>query len=121
MTPETILSICSDVLNIPEAEIKGKSRKSKVVIARHIYCYIAYHKTETVSEKVGLVINRDHSTVIHALKKISGFLDVKDITVTSQYNKIIKEMVVKHYNSLVVQDVNLLNLSQNYTKSFVNL
>jgi hypothetical protein len=46
---------------------------------------------------------------------------VKDITVTSQYNKIIKEMVVKHYNSLVVQDVNLLKLSQNYTKSFVNL
>ena len=121
MTPETILSICSDVLNISEAEIKGKSRRSKVVIARHIYCYIAYYKTKTTSKKVGNVINRNHATVLHALKKICDFLDINDIIVTSQYNRVIIKIEEKQFNSLVVQDVNLLKLSQNYINSFVNL
>lgn len=121
MTPETILSICSDVLNIPEAEIKRKSRKAEVVIARHIYCYIAYYKTKTTSKKVGNVINRNHATVLHALKKICDFLDINDIIVTSQYNRVIIKIEEKQFNSLVVQDVNLLKLSQNYTNSFVNL
>lgn len=121
MTPETILSICSDVLNIPEAEIKGKSRKSKVVIARHIYCYIARNKTNYTLKYIGFLINRDHSSVIHASKNIYSFLSLKYDIATINYNLVLDKIEQKQYNSLVVQDVNLLNLCQNYTKSFVNL
>lgn len=119
MTPETILSICSDVLNIPEAEIKGKSRKAEVVIARHIYCYIATNKTNYTLQYIGFLINRDHSSVIHASKNIYGFLSLKDDIATINYNLVLDKIEQKSYRNIVVQDVNLLELSQNYTNSFV--
>lgn len=121
MNPENILSICSSVLNIKECEITGKSRKAEVVIARHIYCYVSKYKTNLPLKHIGYVINRDHSSIIHGIKSIDNYLSIRYKEVVKKYNLVIDKIEENNYNSLIVQDVNLLKLTKNYKNSFLNL
>jgi hypothetical protein len=71
---DAILFISSRYLNVSASDIKGKSRKSDAVTARHyILAYIANNskKFELSLEQIGNYFNRDHSTVIHARDKIN--------------------------------------------------
>jgi chromosomal replication initiator protein len=58
----------SQVFDISEKEIKSRSRKRNIADARFIYCYITKKKLHYTLNAIGSTINRDHSSVIHAIK-----------------------------------------------------
>lgn len=56
-------------------DIKGKSRKKEVALARHIAMFMGHKILKKTLEEIGEYFdNRDHSTVIHGIKKIQNRL-----------------------------------------------
>lgn len=51
-------------------EIKGGRKQLKAVRARHIYCYLARLMTVQSFPQIGASINRDHTSIIHAVCSI---------------------------------------------------
>lgn len=51
-------------------ELLGEARVVDVVRARQIFCWLAYRHTRLSTTQIGTHIQRDHSTVVHAIHKI---------------------------------------------------
>jgi len=63
--------------------LSAKTRKRKIVFARHVAMFAAHKLTDLSLEKIGIGFgDRDHSTVINALRSIrnqmSVYKEVKD-------------------------------------------
>lgn len=74
---DVIDAVC-DYYDIEKTELMGNKRPQEVVNARQIGMYILRKKTSLSLSKIAQVFNRDHTTVIHSINKINGYLDIKD-------------------------------------------
>lgn len=73
---------------IPLGDIRGKTRKKDVAMARHIAMYMSHKILKITLEEIGEYFdNRDHSTVIHGVKKIED-LAKNDSRVSQQIYEI---------------------------------
>ena len=72
ITPAVILEATSKMFGIPIDEITGKKRQRPLVAARQVAMYVVREMTElsypAIAREFG---GRDHTTVIHAVEKIS--------------------------------------------------
>jgi hypothetical protein len=57
---------------------KENSRKRHIVTARHAYIYFLRKYTAMSLMDIAEIFNQDHSSVIHALKKMDALLETKD-------------------------------------------
>lgn len=117
-TLEGILYFVSDHYNVSIELLKSKDRREYVVRARDVYYYLSYKSTKTSFDAIGKLVNRHHATVMHGSKKIDNFIDV--------YPKLreeLKEMLsqIKPKNNVVVENFDLLQMTINYTKSFIQV
>ena len=70
-SPDEIQKIVSKYFNIKVSEIKGKKKNNSIVLPRQIAMYIIRKTTSLSFPEIGdLFGGRDHSTVIHSIKKI---------------------------------------------------
>lgn len=71
ITFEKIIDFSCSHFNVSEEEILGSCRKKEIVLARQVVMYLCKKLLKmslcAIGEKVG---NRDHSTVIHAIRNI---------------------------------------------------
>jgi chromosomal replication initiator protein len=78
ITPALILDATSEMFGIPVDEITGASRRRPLVMARQISMYVFRELTDlsypAIAREFG---NRDHTTVIHAVDKISTLIQEK--------------------------------------------
>ena len=58
-----------DEHNISWMDMISNRRARKTVIARHTYFYLAHRGTKASLITIGKAIDKDHSTVMHGLKK----------------------------------------------------
>lgn len=76
----TLIEIFDKVCNhyeVDEKEIKGLSRKRYIVDARQVFFYLSRTLTKNSSARIAMFMNRkDHGTVLHAEKKIKGFMEI---------------------------------------------
>ncbi|MEZ4701389.1 MAG: chromosomal replication initiator protein DnaA [Rhodothermales bacterium] len=76
ITLERIMEVVSEEFGIPREHIIGKSRKREVVLARQTVMYFAKALTHQSLKSIGSYFaGRDHSTVIHALRTIEGYME----------------------------------------------
>ncbi len=76
ITIELIQKIVSDYFKIPVEDLKSKTRKKDIAMARHIAMYFSQHYTKLPLKSIGDSFGgRDHSTVVHATKTVSKKLD----------------------------------------------
>tara|TARA_R110000796_G_scaffold195104_4_gene311602 strand:+ start:301 stop:792 length:492 start_codon:yes stop_codon:yes gene_type:complete len=103
LSMETLAKIAVEVINEhPNYEhindIRDPSRKSVVKNVRHVFSYFAtmfgYNRTE-----IGLFLDRDHSTVIHALKFCSDMMETNDIVIGDIINNI-NSKIKKHVENI---------------------
>jgi chromosomal replication initiator protein len=73
ITPAVILEATSKMFGIPVEEITGKKRQRPLVAARQVTMYVVRELTDlsypAIAREFG---GRDHTTVIHAVEKISA-------------------------------------------------
>ncbi len=74
-TLKEVLDAASKVLNVKADDILSNKRMADIVHARHIAMHLAKHLTSHTVAEVGRFFgNRDHSTVLSALKKINDLM-----------------------------------------------
>jgi len=117
-TPERALAIVCDYFEISKSEIIAKDRTKKIKYARQIACYVIQEFTNLSYHKIGLIINRDHATVIHSVKKI--MIEKELYRVVSNDLHSIHERIA--LNDCVVRTVDLLSIAKLNTlsQSFLN-
>lgn len=73
-----VIAAASRYFGYSGEEFKGKSHLPDLVYARHVAMYVAYHHSGHGFAGVGREFKRDHTTIIHAVKKIDALLDAND-------------------------------------------
>ena len=63
-----MVDLCSKIFGISENNILGRSRKRPYVVARQIIAYILRKKYNLTLSRIGKLMNRDHSTIVHNLE-----------------------------------------------------
>lgn len=83
-----IQDVVSKYFNISIEEMKDKSRKKEIVIARQVAMYFSKDFTNNSLKSIGFHFGgRDHSTVIHAVQSVNDMIDTDSI-----FRKNIKEI-----------------------------
>lgn len=71
-TPDAVIEAVADFYSLSPEELKGRSRNKKVIKPRQIAMYLARQETQASLPQIGKVLGeRDHTTVLYGLKKIS--------------------------------------------------
>jgi chromosomal replication initiator protein len=66
----------SDYFNVAQEDLKAKTRKKEIVIARQVAMYFSKDYTNHSLKSIGYHFGgRDHSTVIHAVQSVNDMLD----------------------------------------------
>ena len=66
-------------LGVNKEALAGKFQGRELSDARHIYFYIAKKNTSKTLVDIGEVLNRNHATVIHAIKKVNNIPELLNI------------------------------------------
>lgn len=108
---ETIINTVSDYFELDADVIKGKGRESFKADARCI-CYaliIEYMKPIPSLKKIGIEFSgRDHTTVIHALKKFKDMYDTEEIF-RQRYRDITQILDFKFNNKRINNEITEIN------------
>ena len=81
--PYDILVRVSEASGVTIEDIAGRLRKENIVIARQMFCYVArIHLKKTgvpkwQLHKIGSVINRDHSSVLHSCAVVENMMETR--------------------------------------------
>jgi chromosomal replication initiator protein len=77
--PSEILDLCCEFFGVTRKEISGKSRYRGIMFARHMSMHLL-HSDKSLNltlREIGLLFgNRDHSTIIHAIRTINKEFDI---------------------------------------------
>lgn len=109
-------SIAKDVANltgVPLRTMKGASRKFQIVLARHLYFYAAKYNRKGYNfslSEIGDVLNNDHATVIHGIKRIENELEI-DVQEIKHKVKLLTFKGPSQY-VLTYSPIDLLNLTK---------
>jgi chromosomal replication initiator protein len=83
LTAAMICELVSGQFKVSVKEMQSKSRKKIITTPRQIAMYLARKYTEESLVDIGKTFNRDHSTVLHAIKVVSTKL-IRDTSVNAQ-------------------------------------
>lgn len=88
---EDIADVVCNYYKITRPQFEGQRRYRFLAEARQMYCYIAKKEIESSSLRIigKRIGNKDHSTVIHSIKKIDNFLTF-DKKIQREYNEIME-------------------------------
>ncbi|MFW5871757.1 MAG: helix-turn-helix domain-containing protein [bacterium] len=108
---ENIKEVVLNYFMISDKRIRSKSKKEELVLARQLYCYLTkkvlsrnrvIRKGYTLN-KIGMLIDRDHATVLYSVNAITKHLEYdKNLQTT------VKELndIIESKNLLESPDVN---------------
>ncbi len=92
ITVEDIQKIVADVFDVTEDQLRGKTRKAEIVIARQTAMYLTKEMTQLPLKTIGSHFGgRDHSTVIYACQIIAEELG-NDTRFREKYERIKKKI-----------------------------
>jgi hypothetical protein len=103
-----LLNIVLVVCGISKDAFYSDKRGRNIVLARQLFCYIARVKLGHKLVPISMFIERDHTTVIHAVKTISNLLSVNDQEVQTLYLSII-DAITKEYELPIRLDITVRN------------
>lgn len=113
---ENILEAVSVYFGISKEMIISLNRKAHIVKARQFYFYLCRELTKETTTSIANYIGRDHATTLHSVNVMKNLLSVYPELKTEI--KEVKKVLIE-INPIIVSYVNLLELTINYTKSFV--
>ena len=91
ITPQHIMDVVCEHLNIKPEEIKSRKRNEEIVIPRQMVMYLCSKYTDYSSTKIGEFLNKDHSTVLHGVQKMEADIE-NDEVIKNKLDVIIKKL-----------------------------
>jgi len=71
-TPNALLTAVARYFDVDVESLKGRSRHKQVVVPRQVAMYLLREDAHLSTPEVGRLLNRDHTTVLHALKQVNS-------------------------------------------------
>jgi len=93
---EFVLRATVTEYNIPLHTILGDRRNKTTVTARHVAMFLVYTWTRLSLVGMGVIFNRDHSTVYSALDKMKAALDRRDMELIDKMLVIEARLIEKY-------------------------
>lgn len=94
ITQDDIINKVYDHFSVSLETMFLKSRKQELVRARQVTMYLLKELTPLSSNKIGKIVgNKDHTTVLHAIKTIKGQIDV-NASFADTISQLIQELKV---------------------------
>ena len=72
---QSILRFICDEYNVTKEDLIKKDKKTPLPDARHLFFYEAHRQKLGTCENIGKFLDRDHTTVLHGVKKIRGYYE----------------------------------------------
>lgn len=73
LTPERVIAEASLLFDVAVRDVIGPTRRREVVLARHVAMHFIYRHCRETTAAIGQRFGgRDHSTVVHALRRIDA-------------------------------------------------
>jgi chromosomal replication initiator protein len=83
LSAATIAELVSGQFKVSLEDLRSRSRKRAIAFPRQVAMYLARKYTEESLVDIGRAFNRDHSTVLHAIKAVSTQV-MRDTAVSAQ-------------------------------------
>ena len=94
-----LIEVCR-LHEVRKSEILGTSRLRKLADARKYFCYYVKAINKDISlVDIGKFINRDHSTMCHALDTLNGWMDL-DKNLEMVINKLLQTIELRVRNKM---------------------
>jgi chromosomal replication initiator protein len=77
--PSLIMEETAQHFALSMDDLLSKSRSRPLTTARHVAMYLLRELTGLSLIKIGELFNRDHTTVLHGIKKIEGLMPARGI------------------------------------------
>jgi chromosomal replication initiation ATPase DnaA len=87
-----VLKKVEDITGVSTEQIKSASQKREIVTARHLIAYILVKVFKYSLHAAGAAINKDHSTVLCAVRSAQNHIDTNDMIFMEKYNQLIQRM-----------------------------
>jgi len=116
LTANYILRFLANEYDVNYFELSNKSRKSNLVRVRFLYFYLSRVLTIQSLADIGAEVKRDHATAIYGFQKIQNEIDIYP-DLKAEINAL--KLKLNPPNKMIIEDINLLQLTQNYTSSFI--
>lgn len=94
ITAEVIINIVSEHENISVPDILSKKRDKDIALARQIAMYLSRKYTSMSSTDIAAVFEKDHSTVLHAIKKVEEIIETDPLK-AADINTIVKKLNIE--------------------------
>ncbi len=91
ITPEFIIDVVAEHYNITPSEILSDKRDSFIAFPRQIAMYLSKRYTLRTGNDISKVFKRDHTTVLHGIKKVENMIK-EDPSVENTVDIIIKKL-----------------------------
>jgi chromosomal replication initiator protein len=75
LTPKQILDAVIRFFHVNERDLLGHRRSQDLVRPRQIAMYLARKETQASLPEIGLILGRDHTTILYGIQKIEGQLE----------------------------------------------
>jgi chromosomal replication initiator protein len=75
--PGAILELTASYFNLSVADLVSKSRSRPLTTARHVAMYLLREQTGLSLIKIGDLFDRDHTTVMHGIKKVEALMKAR--------------------------------------------
>ena len=85
LTSAMIGDLVGSQFKVSVKDMQSRSRKKTIAFPRQVATYLSRKYTEESLADIGRIFNRDHSTVLHAIKVVSS-LTARDASVNAQLN-----------------------------------
>jgi len=72
-----IMKIVCSVTNVLTSDILSTKRHREIVTARALFCYICRNHSKKPFARIGIFINRDHSTIMHLNNNYTDYLKME--------------------------------------------
>lgn len=88
-----VVDAVAKAFGVTTMQLSGQQRSKQVALARQVACYLMRQTTEASHADIGRAIGgRQHSTVVHAVKKIQKAIAEGEQTVVQPLNKLLAEL-----------------------------
>lgn len=102
-----ILKLVQNYYDVDEDYYKRKTRRYEILFPRQVAIYLIRKNTKLSLNSIGEKFEKNHATIINAIKRISGFMQV-DKKVKTQVNDIQQTISLKSESALNGYNLNEL-------------
>lgn len=75
ITPNLILDTVAEHYKVDPEDIVSKKRSAEFTNPRHVFMYLCRDMTDTTLKGIAALLERDHTTVMHGIEKISNEIE----------------------------------------------